>query len=143
MNDFYAKMFDELSSSELYEILKSRAEIFLLEQKIICQDMDDVDYRSLHCFMKDRNRVTAYLRAFQAEDGVMIGRVLTLAHGNGTGRELMKKSLAAISEKFRYNRISLHAQTQASGFYEKMGFRIVSDVFEEEGVPHVTMEMVK
>ena len=60
--DFFAKTFAELSKDELYEILKSRSEVFLLEQHIICQDMDDADKNSLHCFFVDGNRVTAYLR---------------------------------------------------------------------------------
>ena len=47
---FEAKWFNDLSAAELYEILKSRSEVFLLEQNIICQDMDDVDYKSLHCY---------------------------------------------------------------------------------------------
>ena len=48
---FFAKEFSELSVCELYEIIKSRTEIFLLEQNIICQDLDDTDYKCLHCFV--------------------------------------------------------------------------------------------
>ena len=48
---FISKKFKELTNVELYEILKSRAEIFLLEQNIVCQDMDDRDNESLHCFL--------------------------------------------------------------------------------------------
>ena len=70
---FISKKFCELSAAEVYEILKSRAEIFLLEQGIVCQDLDDVDYDSLHCFFWDGKRVTAYLRAFESlkDDGVV------------------------------------------------------------------------
>ena len=60
---FKVKRFGELTTAELYEILKSRSEIFLLEQNIVCQDMDDVDYDSLHCFLQENGRITAYLRA--------------------------------------------------------------------------------
>ncbi len=139
--NFFAKDFSELSLVELYEIIKSRSEIFLLEQNIICQDLDDIDYRSMHCFFFDGERVTAYLRAFSSDEGVVtIGRVLTLEHRRGFGTELMKRSIAEIEKRFSCKKISMHAQKQAVEFYRKLGFFIVSDEFMEEGVVHVTME---
>ncbi len=139
--DLIVKSFSELSLEELYEIIKSRSEIFLLEQNIVCQDLDDVDYTSLHCFFYDGKRVTAYLRAFALDnDTVTIGRVLTLEHRKGLGSELMKKSIEEIQKRFHCKRISLHAQKQAVEFYEKLGFYITSDEFLEEGVIHITME---
>lgn len=141
---FKAKKFDELSLNELYEILKSRTEIFLLEQSIVCQDMDDVDYNSLHCFMWQNGRVIAYLRAFCEKENskiVTVGRVLTLNHGEGIGTMLMQKSMEEIKKQFDCNKITLHAQKQASGFYEKLGFVTVSDEFLEEGVIHISMEI--
>lgn len=141
--NFVSKRFSELTTVELYEILKSRTEIFLLEQRIICQDLDNKDYESLHCFFLDKDRVIAYLRAFCSEEGVVtIGRVLTLEHKKGLGSELMKKSIDAIKEQFNCQKIAVHAQKQAVGFYEKMGFLKVSDEFLEEGIPHLTMEMI-
>ncbi len=140
--NFISKNFSELTTVELYEILKSRTEIFLLEQRIICQDMDDKDYESLHCFFVNGERVIAYLRAFSSDEGVVtIGRVLTLEHKKGLGSELMRKSIEAIKKEFDCQKIAVHAQTQAVGFYEKMGFFRVSDEFLEEGIPHITMEM--
>lgn len=139
---FEAKWFNDLSAAEIYEILKSRSEVFLLEQNIICQDMDDVDYESLHCCFKEENRVVAYLRAFYKEEGVVkIGRVLTLDHGKGAGRCLAEKSLEAINEKFKYKKIIVDSQKHAVGFYEKFGFKAVPDVFLEEGVEHISMEL--
>ncbi len=140
--NFISKKFNELTTVELYEILKSRTEIFLLEQKIICQDMDDKDYESLHCFFYDGKRIISYLRAFCSEKSIVtIGRVLTLEHKKGLGSELMKKSIEEIKKQFACQKIAVHAQTQAVGFYEKMGFCTISDEFLEEGIPHITMEM--
>lgn len=139
-----SKRFDELSAKELYEILKSRAKIFLIEQNIHCQDMDDLDYDSLHCFFLEDNGVTAYLRAFYQDKEksiVKIGRVLTLKHGNGVGRDLMEQSLKAIKEKMPCKKISVDAQKQAVGFYEKLGFGVVSGEFLEEGIVHVVMKL--
>ena len=137
------KFFDELSAMEIYEILKARAEIFIMEQNINYQDMDDVDYRSLHCFYMENNKVVAYLRAFQEKDcvdAVRIGRVLTLKHGSGMGRRLMEEGMVLIKEKMNCKRIVMDAQTHAIGFYEKFGFEVASEEFWEEGILHVAME---
>lgn len=139
---FYAKKFDELSSRELYEILRSRAEIFVVEQSIKYVDMDGIDYNSLHCFVEDGERMIAYLRAFYDNDGsVKIGRVLTLTHGKGVGRTLMESALEAIREKLPTHLIYVNAQEHAKGFYEKLGFVTVSDIFYEENIPHIRMEL--
>lgn len=139
-----AKNFEELTITELYEILKARAEIFIMEQDINYQDMDNIDYKSLHCFFTENNQVIAYLRAFYQDnhkETVKIGRVLTLKHGNGIGKDLLTQSLKAIKDKMKCKKISMHAQKHATGFYEKFGFKTVSNEFLEEGVIHVTMEL--
>ncbi len=139
--NFIVKSFSELSLMELYEIMKSRAEIFLLEQNIICQDLDDIDYSSTHCFFFDGKRVIAYLRAFCSDkDVVTIGRVLTLEHGKGFGSRLVERSIEEIQKRFSCKKISIHAQKQAVAFYKKIGFYIVSNEFLEEGIVHVIME---
>lgn len=138
------KKFNELNTAELYEILKARAEIFIMEQNIHYQDMDNVDYKSLHCFFMKENKVIAYLRAFYHEnnsDIVKIGRVLTLQHGNGIGKELLEKSLVVIKDKMKCKKIIMDAQKHAVGFYEKFGFKTVSKDFIEEGIVHVVMEL--
>lgn len=142
--ELIVKKFSELTTGELYEILKSRLEIFMLEQRIICQDLDDVDYVSSHYFFMENNRVIAYLRAFEGEskDVLMVGRVLTIEHKKGVGRELMTKTIEHIKATTNYKKISLHAQKSAIGFYEKLGFLVTSPEFLEEGVVHVTMERV-
>jgi len=139
--EFFAKTFSQLSTDELYEILKSRAEVFLLEQRIVCQDMDDEDRKSLHCFFRDGQRVIGYLRAFCVDDTtVKIGRVLTLEHKKGLGTILMQKSMDEIKKHFNVSELCVHAQKQAEKFYEKQGFVTVSDEYLEEGVVHITME---
>ena len=143
MRIFSAKPFHELTGAQVYEILKSRAEIFMLEQNIRCLDMDDVDYRSMHCFIEEENRVVAYLRVFcdcSDRGMVRIGRVLSLRHSEGLGTELMKKSIDYIKENIKCQAINLHSQAYVCRFYEKFGFKAVSEPFLEEGIPHVTME---
>ncbi len=106
--------------------------------------MDNIDYKSLHCFFIEDNKVVAYLRAFYKEEDksiVQIGRVLTLKHGNGLGRELLEKSIATIRNKMRCKKIYMNAQKHAIGFYEKFEFKITSDEFMEEGIVHKSMEL--
>ena len=73
------KTFDELTTKELYEILKLRADVFVVEQNCIYPDLDDIDYRSIHIFYENEDEtIAAYLRFFKKEgenDTVQIGRV--------------------------------------------------------------------
>ena len=138
-----SKFFEELSTTELYEILKARAEIFVVEQECIYQDLDDKDYKSLHVFYEEEGKVLAYLRAFVKEkDVVQVGRVLTIEHGKGLGGKLLKAGLEQIKEKYTPKKIYLEAQCYAIGFYEREGFQICSEEFLEDGIPHVEMELV-
>ena len=139
---FHSKFFDELTTRQLYEIVRARTRIFLMEQKIICQDFDGVDYDALHCFLEEDGTVVAYLRAYRTESGaVKIGRVLSITHGIGLGTRLMKLSLPIIRNALGTDRVTLHAQKHAQGFYEALGFSVTSPEFLEEGIPHVAMEL--
>lgn len=135
-----AKYFEELSTTELYEILKSRAEIFVVEQNCVYQDLDDKDYKSLHVFYESKGKVVAYLRAFVKDEKVVqMGRVLTLEHGKGLGGRLIKEGIKLIKEKMKSECIYIEAQCYAIGFYEREGFKICSEEFLEDGIPHVQM----
>lgn len=141
--EFKTKFFAELSGREVYEIVRARQEIFLMEQNIVCRDFDGVDYDALHCFLWEGDRVVAYMRAFMSEGDVHLGRFLTIRHGEGLGRRLMELSLPVVKEKFGCESISFHAQRHAEGFYKKLGFVTVSDVFLEEGIEHVEMKNIE
>ena len=135
------KFFNELSATELYEIVRARQEVFLMEQNIVCRDFDGVDYDALHCFLWEGDKVVAYLRAYRGDDGeTHIGRVLSIPHGVGLGKRLMLESMPIIKEKFECDSISLHSQCHAEGFYEKLGFKRIGNVFLEEGIEHVMMK---
>ena len=138
------KTFSELTTGELYEILKSRAEIFVVEQNCVYQDLDDRDQSSLHIFFEEKGRVKAYLRAFALDDQtVQIGRVLTLHHGTGLGGGLLKEGIRQVWERYAADRIYIEAQCYATGFYEREGFRICTGEFMEDGIPHVGMDLKK
>ena len=132
-----------MSTTELYELLKARAEIFVVEQNCVYQDLDDKDYESLHAFYEESGKVVAYLRAFLKEnDIVQVGRVLTVKHGTGLGGKLLKAGIECIKEKYCPRKIVIEAQCYATGYYEREGFQICSDEFLEDGIPHVQMELI-
>lgn len=141
---FTAKNFNELSSLELYEILKARSQVFIVEQNMHCQDMDGVDLTARHFALSQDGKVLAYLRAFY-EDGektaVRVGRVLSVEHGIGLGKQIMKLAIEDIKQSMPCKYICLDSQKHAIGFYEKLGFKSVSDEFWEEGVLHVKMRL--
>ena len=142
--NFVAKRFEELTLTELYEILKARSQIFIMEPYMHCQDIDGVDLRSRHYFFEEDGKVLAYLRAYYDECGetVRIGRVLSITHGVGLGAAIMRRSIADIKANMHCKRIQLDSQKHAMGFYEKLGFRRISEEFLEEGVLHIKMQLI-
>ncbi len=139
---FELKSFNELTSHEVYEILKSRAEIFTVEKGMRVLDPDGRDFACLHGLLTDDGRLIAYLRVEIKEGELKVGRVLTLTHGQGHGRLLMEHALPVIAKAYGRNDITVHAQIESEGFYRAIGFTAVSDVYIEAGVPHVTMRLV-
>jgi len=134
------KSFDQLTTTELYEILKVRTAVFVVEQNCPYQDIDGADLDALHVFLQDKTGIKAYLRVF-SEDArtAHIGRVLTTQRGSGHGGEILKAGICAAREQLRKDAIYLEAQTYAKGFYEREGFRVIGDEFLEDGIPHVPM----
>lgn len=139
-----AKYFNELTTTELYELLKVRSEIFVVEQNCIYQDLDDIDYNSLHIFIEENNEIIAYLRAFYKDDYkeiVQLGRVLTKEHGLGNGKKLILEALPIIKKRLKPKKIYIEAQKYAEDFYKKFGFITKSKEFLEDGISHVIMEL--
>ncbi len=137
------KTFQELTTTELYEILKLRSAVFVVEQNCVYQDIDDIDYRSLHVFRVDEaGHMEAYLRVFEKKDepGVaQIGRVLTAKRGIGLGSEILREGIRVANERLGMQSLYLEAQQYAIGYYEKSGFRVCSEPFLEDGILHVQM----
>ena len=136
------KKFQELTIEELYEILKLRAEVFVVEQNCVYQDMDDVDKEAYHVFFKEDGKIIAYLRVVDKDkrlDEVSIGRVISLKRRCGVGSLLMKEGILVAQEKYGAKKIKVGAQVYAKPFYELAGFRQISDEYLEDGIPHIYM----
>lgn len=133
------RLFDELSRDELYDILKARNAVFIVEQDCPYQDIDDIDRRSLHIMMYE-DKMVAYLRLYKRDDGsVQIGRLLTTVRGKGYGRAILREGIDAAINMMGTRRIVAEAQDHVKGLYESEGFRACSDVFLEDGIPHIVM----
>ena len=105
------------------------------------QDIDGLAEKSLHVFYEDDGRIAAYLRAVMKEPGVVqIGRVLTVDRRTGLGGKLLNSGIEEVRERFRPTRICIEAQSYPVGFYAREGFRVTSEEFLEDGIPHVKME---
>lgn len=139
---FQAKQFSDLTTKELYEILKARFTVFVAEQHIHYVDEDNIDYHATHFSLRRRGIVLAYARMFPVkEKGVYsIGRMLTLERGQGFAKYLMEQMIHEARTR-QAHKLRLHAQMQAAPFYEHLGFHTVGDIFSEAELPHVLMEM--
>ena len=134
--------FRELSAEEFFRICEVREQVFVLEQKItLCAELDEQDLYSTHITLSDNGKIVAYARCYAEEGSAHIGRVLTTVRGKGFGLEIMKAAMYVCREQLGCSHIVLHAQQQVIPFYEKLGFRVISDLFDECGILHKTMEI--
>ena len=138
------KLYKDLTIDELYEILKLRSIVFVVEQNCIYQDIDDIDKTSYHIFMKEKDKpeIKVYLRVFEKDkDTAQIGRVVTAQdkRRKGYASELIKKGIDIAKNELKKNKVYLEGQVYASKLYEKLGFKIISDEFLEDGIPHYKM----
>ena len=136
------KNFDRLTSREVYEILKIRTAVFVVEQNCPYQEVDGTDYDSLHVWLEEKDEIKAYLRAFpKSDDGktVQIGRVLSKERGVGLGAKVLSSGIEAVKAELSPEQIVIEAQTYAIPFYEKFGFEVNGEEFLEDGIPHTPM----
>ncbi len=138
----HKKQFHELTVSELYELLRVRSEVFVVEQNCVYQDLDGDDQQSLHLWLTLADDIVALARVCPAGTHMRelsIGRVITTVRGRGYGRRIMLEAIAAARAHFGATRIDIEAQAYARGFYEGVGFRQSSDTFMLDGIPHIKM----
>lgn len=140
--DLVVKRFDELSVDELYKIMQVRVAVFVVEQNCAYQEIDDKDQYSYHVFLKDGTEIKAYLRVIDkgvSFEEVSIGRVLTIERGCGLGNRILFEGIKVARERMNTDRIKIEAQSYAKEFYERTGFKQVSEEFLEDGIPHIQM----
>ena len=139
------KTFENLSVNELYDILRLRSEIFVVEQNCVYLDLDGKDKLALHLFGEFDGKTVAYSRLFKAGicfDNASIGRVTVDAkyRDRKWGHDLMREAIAGIKSHFGESNITIGAQLYLQKFYESHGFVQTSEMYLEDDIPHIEMK---
>jgi ElaA protein len=136
----------ELTVPVLYDILKLRCEVFVVEQTCPYQDIDGDDLigENRHILGWKDNELVAYARILKSDEDaepVVIGRVIISgkARGEKLGYALMEKTLSVCEKQWPDKALYLGAQAHLQPFYAHFGFVPVTPVYDEDGIPHVGM----
>jgi len=140
------KRFNELSLIELYNIIKLRSQVFVVEQNCVYQDIDGKDEKAMHLFGEFENKIVAYARLFNAGDyfeNASIGRVVVHpdCRSRKWGHEMMQQAIAGIEKKFKTKSITISAQMYLKRFYESHDFVQTSEMYLEDDIPHIEMKL--
>lgn len=137
--------FGALGTAELYEVLRLRSEVFVVEQSCAFQDMDGADQQAMHLLGTDTaGRVQAYARCIPAGlkfNEASIGRVITSAalRGQGAGHELMRLAIERLHQAWGLQAIRIGAQSRLEAFYRQHGFVPDGQPYDEDGIAHIEM----
>ncbi|MCG2459228.1 GNAT family N-acetyltransferase [Flavobacteriaceae bacterium F89] len=140
------KEFEELTTQELYDILRLRSEVFVVEQHCVYQDLDGKDGKAVHVLGTKNGILVAYTRIFGPGDyfkEAAIGRVLVKKkeRKHGYGKIITAYSVNVIRDKFKSATIRISAQKYLEKFYSSLGFTTVGEGYLEDGIPHIAMFM--
>lgn len=141
---FTLKRFEALSPLELYELLRLRENVFIIEQNCIYEDLDGKDQKALHVLGYQNGRIVAYARLFKAGDYfplASIGRVVVepSLRGTGVGHDLMEAAISFVEANLSAQPIQISAQAHLEKFYNAHGFEARGLQYLEDGIPHVAM----
>ena len=139
--------FAELTTVQLYELLQLRVEVFVVEQNCPYPELDGKDClpETLHLLgVNDQGELQAYARLLApgvSYAEVSIGRVLVRdsARGQGIANQLMQQALSECQRVWPAQAIQIGAQQYLAQFYQQFGFQLVSEMYLEDGIPHVDM----
>ena len=142
--DISIQSFKDLTLFDLYDLLKLRSEVFVVEQNCVYQDIDDKDQKAIHVILKQNDSIIGYTRIFKPGDyfkAASIGRVVIRLNDRhrDLGTLIMKASIQAIKDYFNTNNIKISAQTYLQDFYSNLGFKAVGESYLEDGIPHIAM----
>lgn len=138
------KTFDQLELKQLYSILKARVDVFVLEQNCAYQEIDGIDEKCMHLFEEENGEIISYCRLIPREvlyEEPSIGRILVQKkyRGENRARPLIEEAIRILKEELNANEIKIHGQVYLQKFYESFGFKGVTDVYLEDGIPHIDM----
>lgn len=142
------RSFNQLTLDQLYAILALRTDVFVVEQACPYPEIDGKDPASYHLFAEEAGEIVAYLRILPAGlsyEEASIGRVVIRAshRGRGLGRPMMQEAIDYIVQDLQESQIKIGAQAHLEDFYRSLGFELASEVYLEDGIPHLDMLYVK
>lgn len=133
------KTFDDLTKRELYEILRLRVDVFVVEQACPYPEIDGKDYDAIHIYLENEGEILAYARVYKEDGQIHLGRVIAKERRKGHATLILKEAIRAAREKYQARKIHIEAQTYVKKLYEKVGFVEDSEAFLLDGIEHVKM----
>lgn len=141
----HKKRFSELTVEELFAIYRLRVAVFVVEQACPYQEVDERDLRSYHLWLADETGTpVAYSRVYwknEADGHASFGRVIAARRRCGLGTQIVKEAMNCAKHDLGARYITIEAQSYAQPFYENVGFKVISDEFMEDGIPHKKMRV--
>ena len=141
---FVCKPFAQLSPAQLYDALRLRSEVFVVEQNCVFLDMDNKDQQSHHLLLYDNGQLMACARLLPpglSYTQMSIGRIVSspMVRGKGFGKIVVQEAIDACYRLFGTGPIKIGAQLYAKAFYEQFGFMQSGEVYDEDGIDHIPM----
>lgn len=149
---WHEQLFKELTAESLYQFLRLRSEVFVVEQDCIYQDIDNNDAHATHIYATTTTEsispVIAYARILkpgQKYPHASIGRIVTSTdlRGLGLGKQLVERSVKLCKKLYPDYGITISAQKHLEEFYKNFGFFSDSEVYLEDNIPHICMTRPK
>ncbi|WP_096200622.1 GNAT family N-acetyltransferase [Bacillus sp. FJAT-45350] len=137
--------FEELTTKELYAIMKERVSIFVVEQQCPYHELDDYDQAAYHLFKENEGEIIAYARVLRHNiiyKEATIGRIIVKKEfrGSGLGRELLERAIEFLETELDEKVIKIQAQSYLKEFYSSFGFEPISEIYLEDKIPHLDMK---
>lgn len=138
------KPYSELNVDELHDMLQLRSEVFVVEQTCVYNDLDGWDKHATHIFLYEDELILAYARILPAETKftqTSIGRVVVNPgfRKRDFGKLIMTRAIEFAIQEWKAKEIKISAQLYLKKFYEDLGFTTVTDIYDEDGIPHIGM----
>lgn len=135
--------FEEIPARQVYDLLKLRQDVFIIEQDCIYEDIDNIDFDAEHLLLLDEDELCGYLRIVppgKKYKEVSIGRILVKSthRGRGLGASLIQKAMDIISKQ-NPQPVRIEAQAHLESFYNRLGFCTAGEPYDLDGILHVEM----
>lgn len=136
--------FQDLSVHQLYDILKLRVDVFIVEQDCAYEEIDNQDQKAIHFTGEVNDQLIAYARVLFEKGALHIGRIIVKKEyrGKDYGQEVMNECMRYCAEHHPQESIHLTAQSHLEDYYQSFGFVTTSEPYDWDGILHINMEKV-